>query len=128
MNLRAVSITLAGVALTGDLGGVAALSINGQAVADVVGLPGAAGVIVFGRGNSAMSIQFTAHREFATMELLDQFAVAHFGALVKSGALVVTVSGVSKTASTAAVTGVSFGEPIGLLLPVTYSITSSPLL
>lgn len=127
MRISSAAITLASVSLTGSAG-ITALSINGQAVADVVGLPGAAGVIVYWRGNAAMSIQFTAVHEFTTEALLEQFIVAHFGALTKSGALVVTVSGVSKTASTAAVTAVSFGEPIGLLLPVTYSITSSPLL
>lgn len=127
MRISSATATLAGVSLTGSAG-ITALAINGQAVADVVALPGAAGVIVYGRGNAAMSIQFTAVHEFTTGAMLEQFIVAHFGALTKSGALVVTVSGVSKTASTAAVTAVSFGEPIGLLLPVTYSITSSPLL
>ena len=126
MLIRRATVTLAGVALTGGKG-ITGLSINGQAIASVVALPGADGVVVSGRGNASMAIQFTAVHEFASDTLLEQFVVAHFGALVKSGALVFTVSGVSKTASSAAVTSVSYGDPIGLLLPVTYSIASSPL-
>ena len=127
MRLSSATVTLAGVALTGDVG-ITALSISGQSVASIVQLPRATASVVSGRGNDLMQIQFTAVREFASDTALEQFAVSHFGALVKSGALTVTVSGVTKTASSAAVQSVTFGEPMGLLLPITYSIVSSPLL
>ena len=127
MRISSASVTLAGVALTGDVG-ITDLSINGQCVVDVVALSGASGAAAYDRGGATMSVSFTAVREFANDAALEQFAVAHFGTLTKSGALVVTVSGVSKTASAAAVQTMSVGEPIGLLLPVTYSIVCSPLL
>ena len=127
MRISSATVTLAGVALTGDVG-ITGLSINGQSVVFVGQGVGASASVVKGRGNDLMQIQFTAVREFATTAALEQFVVAHFGSLVKSGALAVTVSGVTKTASSAAVQSVVFGEPIGLLLPVTYSITCSPLL
>lgn len=127
MTIREITITLASVALTGDGGGVTGFSINGQAIADVVSLPRATAVQVFGRGNAAMQIQFTALREFATTALLEKFVLAHFGTLAKSGALVITAGSVAHTGTSAAVTSVQFGEPMGLLLPVTYSIVSSPL-
>ena len=127
MRISSATVTLAGVALTGDVG-ITRLSINGQHVAGVFGGVGASAVKVAGRGNSSMSIAFTAVREFASDAALEQFALSHFGTLTKSGALVFTVSGTSYTASTAAVESVSIGEPVGLLLPITYSITCSPLL
>lgn len=127
MRISSATVTLAGVALTGDVG-ITALSINGQTMASVVALPGASAVVVSARGNAIMSIQFTAIREFATDAALEQFVFSHFGTLVKGGALAFTVSGVTKTATSSAVQSVSFGEPIGMLLPVTYSIISSPLL
>ncbi len=127
MRISSATVTLAGVALTGDVG-ITGLSINGQHVAGVFGGVGASAVKVAGRGNSSMSIAFTAVREFASDAALEQFALSHFGTLTKSGALVFTVSGTSYTASTAAVESVSIGEPVGLLLPITYSIACSPLI
>lgn len=127
MRISSATVTLAGVALTGDVG-ITGLSINGQSVVFVGQGVGASASVVKGRGNDLMQIQFTAVREFATTAALEQFALSHFGTLAKSGALVFTVSGTSYTASTAAVESVSIGEPVGLLLPITYSITCSPLL
>ena len=127
MLIRRATVTLAGVSLTGGKG-ITDLSIDGQAVADVVSLVGAASVSVSAKGNASMSIRFTAVHEFASDALLEVFALSHFGTLTKGGALAFTVGSTTKTASSAAVVGVSFGEPIGLLLPVTYSIVSSPLL
>lgn len=126
MRIRNITVSLASVALTGSVG-VTALSINGQALADVVALPSAASVQVFGRGNKAMAVQFTAVHEFATDALLEAFALTHFGTLTASGALTIVIGSTTYTASSAAVTGVSFGEPLGLLLPVTYAITCSPI-
>ena len=127
MRISSATVTLAGVALTGDVG-ITGLSINGKHVAGVFGGVGASAVKVAGRGNSSMSIAFTAVREFASDAALEQFALSHFGTCPKSGALVFTVGAKSYTASTAAVESVSIGEPVGLLLPITYSITCSPLL
>ena len=127
MRISSATVTLAGVALTGDVG-ITGLSINGQTVIDAFALSGAAAGQVHDRGGAMMRVQFTAVREFASDTLLEQFALSHFGTLTKSGALVFTVSGTSYTASTAAVESVSIGEPVGLLLPITYSITCSPLL
>lgn len=127
MRISSATVTLAGVALTGDVG-ITGLSINGQTVIDAFALSGAASGQVHDRGGAMMRVQFTAVREFASDTLLEQFALSHFGALTKSGALVFTVSGASYTASTAAVESVSIGDPVGLLLPITYSITCSPLL
>ena len=127
MRSSSAPLTLAGVALTGDVG-ITGLSINGKHVAGVFGGVGASAVKVAGRGNSSMSIAFTAVREFASDAALEQFALSHFGTCPKSGALVFTVGAKSYTASTAAVESVSIGEPVGLLLPITYSITCSPLL
>ena len=127
MRISSATDTLAGVALTGEVG-ITGLSINGKHVAGVFGGVGASAVKVAGRGNSSMSIAFTAVREFASDAALEQFALSHFGTCPKSGALVFTVGAKSYTASTAAVESVSIGEPVGLLLPITYSITCSPLL
>ena len=127
MRLSSATVTLAGVALTGDVG-ITGLSVNGQAIVGVTSGVRATAVAVTSRGNASMSISFTALREFASEALLEQFVIAHFGALTKGGALVFTVDGVSKTASSAAVQSVAFGEPIGLILPVTYFIICSPLL
>ena len=127
MRISSATVTLAGVALTGDVG-ITRLSINGQHVAGVFGGVGASAVKVAGRGNSSMSIAFTAVREFASDAALEQFALSHFGTCPKSGALVFTVGSTTYTATNAALQSVSIGDPIGLLLPVTYSIVSSPLL
>lgn len=127
MDIRRATVALAGVSISGEKG-ITALSINGQCVVDVVALSGAAGVAAYDRGNASMQVSFTAIRSFANDTALEQFALSHFGALVKSGALVFTVGSSSYTASTAAVQSVGFGEPVGLLLPVTYSIVCSPLL
>ena len=126
MRISSATVTLAGVALTGDVG-ITALSVNGQALAFVGSGFGSSAVKVAGRGNASMQIAFTAVREFASVAALEQFVLSHFGALTKSGALVFTVGGQSYTASSAAVQAVSFGEPAGLLLPVSYSIVCTPL-
>lgn len=126
MVIRRATVTLAGVSLTGEKG-ITGLSVNGQALAFVGPGFGASAVKVSGRGNASMSIAFTAIREFASDTALEQFILSHFGALTKSGALVFTVGGQSYTASSAAVQAVSFGEPAGLLLPVSYSIVCTPL-
>lgn len=127
MRISSATVTLAGVALTGSVG-ITDLSVNGQTQADVFALSGASGVLAYDRGGASMRIVFTALREFPTAAALEQFILSHFGALTKSGALVFTVSGTSYTASTAVVDSLSFGEPAGLILPVSYSITCSPLL
>lgn len=127
MVIRNSTVTLAGTALTGEKG-ITGLSINGQHVAGVFGGVGASAVKVAGRGNSSMTIAFTAVREFASDSALEQFALSHFGTCPKSGALVFTVGSKSYTASTAALVGLSIGEPFGLMLPVSYSITCAPLI
>lgn len=127
MRISSATVTLAGVALTGDVG-ITGLSINGQHVAGVFGGVGASAVKVAGRGNSSMSVAFTAVREFASDSALEQFVLSHFGTCPKSGALVFTVGAKSYTASTAALVGLSIGEPFGLMLPVSYSITCAPLI
>lgn len=127
MLIRSATITLAGTAITGEKG-ITGLSINGQCAVDTRQMVSAAGAKAFGKGNLLMSVSFTAVREFATDTALEQFAVSHIGAVVKSGALVVTVGSQSYTATHAAVQSISIGEPVGLLLPVTYSIACSPLL
>lgn len=127
MRISSATVTLAGVALTGGVG-ITGLSINGQHAAGVFGGVGATAVKVAGRGNSSMAIAFTAVREFASDSALEQFALSHFGTCPKSGALVFTVGAKSYTASTAALVALSIGEPVGLLLPITYSITCSPLI
>ncbi len=127
MRISSATVTLAGVALTGDVG-ITGLSINGQHVAGVFGGVGASAVKVAGRGNSSMTIAFTAVRELASDSALEQFALSHFGTCPKSGALVFTVGAKTYTASTAALVALSIGEPFGLMLPVSYSITCAPLI
>ena len=127
MRIRDISVSLAAADLTGDGGGVAGLRIGGQSTVDAYSLPGSAAK-ARGRGGDVMSIEFTALREFSTNLALDQFQLTHFSTLVKSGALVLTdSSSVAHTATSAALQSVTFGDPEGLLLPVTYSIVSSPL-
>ena len=126
---RNLAFTVAGVDLTGD--GVIAFGAPGQVVADVVGLPGAAGVIVRNRGNGAQQITISVIKKFANDDALESFQAGHFGALTKSGALVVTTGTTAHstyTASSCCITGVSTAEPEALMLIVTYSIVSSPLL
>ena len=69
MRISSATVTLAGVALTGDVG-ITGLSINGQSAVDVVALIGASGAKAFGKGNATMQIGFTAVREFASDTLL----------------------------------------------------------
>ena len=127
MRISSATVTLAGVALTGDVG-ITGLSINGQTAVDVVALIGATGAKAFGKGNATMQIGFTAVREFASDTMLEQFTLSHFGICPKAGVLVFTVGSTTYTATNAALQSLSIGEPIGLLLPVTYSIICSPLL
>lgn len=124
---RDITVTLAAADLTGDGGGVAGLKISGQSTVDAYSLPGSAATAK-GRGGDIMSIEFTAIRIFSSNLALDQFELSHFSTMVKSGELVMTdANDTTHTAATAAVQSVSFSDPIGMWLPVTYSIISSPL-
>lgn len=125
---RDITVTLAAADITGDGGGVAGLKISGQSIVDAYSLAGASAAKARGRGGDIMSIEFTALKIFSSNLALDQFQLSHFSTMVKSGSLVMTdANDVTHTASTAAVQSVSFGDPSGLWLPVTYSIISSPL-
>ena len=126
---RDITVTLAAADLTGDGGGVAGLKISGQSIVDAYSLAGASAAKARGRGGDVMAIEFTSLKIFSSSLALDQFQLSHFSTLVKSGELVMTdANDVEYTATTAAVQSVSFGDPEGLWLPVTYSIVSSPLL
>lgn len=125
-SIRNLAFTLAGVSLTGD--GVIAFSAPGQCDVDVVSLLQRTAVSAYGKGNASQQVTVSVLKKFANDTALEQFAISHFGALTKSGALTVTAGSVTKTAATAAVQNVSISEPEALLLVVTYSIICSPLL
>lgn len=126
-TLDRVAVALAGVSLTGEVG-ITGFRINGQHVVDVVALVRATTSKPFGKGNSTQAIAFTALRRFANMEDLEWFRLVHFGALVKSGALQIAVGSRTAAAAEAAVHTVDFGDPEGLMLPVSYTLTCSPLI
>ena len=125
-RIRNISFSLAGVDLTGD--GVIAFRAPGQCDVDLVALLQRAAVSVSGKGNASQQVTVSVLRKFANDTALEQFAISHFGALTKAGALTVTAGSVTRTATTAAIQSVDIDEPAALLLVVTYSIISSPLL
>ena len=125
-RIRNISFSLAGVDLTGD--GVVACRAPGQCDVDPVALLQRTAVSVSGKGNASQQVTVSVLKKFANDTALEQFAISHFGALTKAGALTVTAGSVTRTATTAAIQSVDIDEPAALLLVVTYSIISSPLL
>lgn len=125
-RIRNITFSLAGVDLTGD--GVIAFSAPGQCDVDIVALIQRTAVSVSFKGNASQQVTISVLKKFANDTALEQFAISHFGALTKAGALTVTAGSVTRTATTAAIQSVVTAEPEALLLVVTYSIICSPLL
>lgn len=127
--IRNIAFSVAGVDLTGD--GVLAFSAPLSCIPGVTAGWKKPGVAVSDRGNAAHSITVSVLRRFANDDALEAFSISHAGGLTRAGALVVTSGTTSTTTSTASsccITSVSIAEPEALILVVTYTITSSPLL
>lgn len=127
MKLIPVTVTFGAQTLTEEPHGISSLSVNGQAVVDVVSLIQALAIITSNKGNDACTIGFTTRRKFSSVEAGAVFALTHFGATGRRDNLTFTFASTTVRMTGAALQGIGTGGDIaGCVCVPTYSFIGPP--